>query len=66
VIHWQLDRYQAQRMRDWLEYLEDVVEEDDDDWPMLERCRAEIESLLHQDALANPVAQQPPLDNLAP
>ena len=61
LINWQLSRDQAEHLRDWLEYLEDIVDEGDDDESMLTICRAELEGLLHQDTLAHPAEIQPKL-----
>jgi hypothetical protein len=60
-ISWRLDHDQATRFMEWLEYLEDMIEKYDDDWPVLKRSQDELRTLLAQDRLVNPPEIQPEL-----
>jgi len=61
MINWQLDAAQVQALLAWLEYLADIVDEDDDDYDLLERCRVELVALVKQDAELHPAEIQPEL-----
>lgn len=61
MIHWALDREQAETLVEMLEYLESEIEEYDDAYPLVNRSLGELRMLLTQDRLANPPSAQPSL-----
>jgi len=56
---WQLDREQAERLAEWMDFVVDMIEDWDEDYPLAVRTREELLMLLKQDAIGNPRWQQP-------